>query len=108
MDEEQLINLMNENGFTNKQIARIEDVSLKEQLSIEKIIRQLAKRFLTLSIIFSFLVFLAILTPILNGDEDVLSLIFVMIVALLFLMKMLALDLSFKAWKVVRRMKDAN
>jgi hypothetical protein len=108
MDEVQLIKLMNKNGFSDKQIAIIEDVSLKERLSIEKIILQLSNRFIILSVIFSFLILLAVLALVLNGDEDVLSLVFVMIVALLFLMKILALDLSFKAWKVSHIIKEKS
>lgn len=97
-----VIELMKKNGFSDKQIFRIEEASLKDHLSLEITIIQLSKRFVTLAVIFILLIMLSIVAPILNGNENHMQMTCIMVVPLFFLMKILALDLCFKARKVAR------
>lgn len=102
MENINVIELMKKNGFSDKQISRIEEASIKDHLSLEITIIQLSKRFLILSVIFFLLIILSIVAPILNGDENYLQMTCIMVVPLFFLMKVLALDLCFKARRVAR------
>lgn len=102
MKNTQVIELMKKNGFSDKQIFRIEEASLKDHLSLEITIIQLSKRFVILSVVFFLLIILAIVAPVLNEDENYFQMICIMVVPLLFLMKLLALDLCFKARRVAR------
>lgn len=105
MKNTNVIELMKKNGFSDKQISRIEEASLKDHLSLEITIIQLSKRFVTLSVMFILLIILSIVAPILNGDENYLQMTCIMVIPLLFLMKLLALDLCFKARRVARNLE---
>lgn len=102
MENINVIELMKKNGFSDKQISRIEEASIKDHLSLEITIIQLSKRFMILSVIFFLLIILSIVAPILNRDENYLQMTCIMVVPLFFLMKVLALDLCFKARRVAR------
>lgn len=102
MKNTQLIELMKKNGFSDKQIFRIEEASLKDHLSLEMIIIQLSKRFVILSVSFLLFIIISIIAPILNGDENYFQMICIMVAPLFILMKLLALDLCFKARRVAR------
>lgn len=101
-----VLELMKKNGFSDKQIARIEEASITDHVSLEITIIQLSKRFVILSVIFFLLLILSIVAPILNEDKNPLQITCIMIVPLFFLMKLLGLDLCFKARRVVRDMEE--
>ncbi|WMY74598.1 hypothetical protein RHD99_01020 [Buttiauxella selenatireducens] len=103
MGNSDIILLMRRNRFSDKQIAIIESVSFKGHQPIEIIIMQLSKRFTILSFLFTTLAILAVSLPILNGDENPAKITIVMFAGLVLLMKLLALDLCYKARRVARK-----